>query len=78
MAQLVAHLLCKQRVRGSSPLNSTVNGGVLATILTLHSHHSPIRPVMRWYPSPHGVESGSEPSLVRLVRDDYPLTGVNL
>ena len=24
LAQLVAHLLCKQRVRGSSPLGSTI------------------------------------------------------
>jgi hypothetical protein len=27
MAQLVAHLLCKQGVRGSSPLGSTLVGG---------------------------------------------------
>jgi hypothetical protein len=31
MAQLVAHLLCKQGVRGSSPLGSTLVSGTFAS-----------------------------------------------
>ena len=47
MAQLVAHLLCKQGVRGSSPLGSTkdvpltygnVARGTLLLVLQVHHH----------------------------------------
>ena len=67
MAQLVAHLLCKQRVRGSSPLASTEGEGPRRTRITeAGGALSRVRdlPHTRGGPDDGGLPSGGDGAVV--------------